>query len=429
MRELNKVGLALLTAVAAVGLVGSCFLPSGAQAAGDFIIMPRAELMALPTSGTAYSNLLSYASKTASSPDVSDQDDPDNVVVLAKALVAARTDNATRKAEVITALKAVQGTESGTRALALGRELAAYVLSADLIGYRDPAFVSWVSKMRTVATTSGPTSLTKCQEQRPNNWGMHCGASRVAADLYVGDTTDLNKAFAIFKGWLGDRSSYASFTYGDLSWQADSAHPVGINPKGATKSGVNIDGVLPDDMRRGGSFPTIGTDGVSYTWEALQGAFLEAELFRRAGMDVYSFEDSALARAAKFMYGKGHPASGDDEWQVSLINARYGTNYAEPSGAQPGKNFGFTDWLTLAPASVPSSTPTPATPTPTVAPTPTPTVAPTPTPTVEPTPSPSSCPVVATPAPVTVTDAINADTTLSAEDKARLIDLYGRFTQ
>ena len=67
-------------------------------------------------------------------------------------------------------------------------------------------------------------------------------------------------------------------------------------------------------------------------------------------------------------------------------------------------------------------------------PTPPPTVAPTPSPTVAPTPSPSACPVQtaapqATPDPVTVEEAINADTTLSAEDKARLIDLYGRFTQ
>ena len=33
----------------------------------------------------------------------------------------------------------------------------------------------------------------------------------------------------VFRGWLGDRSEYAGFKFGDLSWQADRSQPVGVN--------------------------------------------------------------------------------------------------------------------------------------------------------------------------------------------------------
>jgi hypothetical protein len=102
-------------------------------------------------------------------------------------------------------------------------------------------------------TLDGKT-LINTHEIRPNNWGTHAGASRVATDLYLGDKADLAKAAQVFKGWLGDRSAYAGFTYGDLAWQADPSKPVGINPKGATRNGHLIDGVLPDDQRRAGGF-------------------------------------------------------------------------------------------------------------------------------------------------------------------------------
>ena len=143
--------------------------------------------MSLPTSGAAWSSVVSWAAK-ARRRDLSNQNDPSNTVVLAKALVYARTGDAGRRAEVVAALSQVRGTEAGARALALGRELAAYVLAADLIGYRDPSFMSWAASMRTYPTTGGPPNLIACHEERPNNWGTHCGASRIAIDLYIGDS-------------------------------------------------------------------------------------------------------------------------------------------------------------------------------------------------------------------------------------------------
>ena len=199
--------------------------------------MSRSTLLALPTSGTAWSELKSWADKTVASPSVADQDDPDNVIVLAKALVYARTGTASYRTQVVDALVKVQSS-SIDRALALGRELTAYVLAADLVGYREPAFRAWVDKMRTVPTDSGPTSLIACHELRANNWGTHCGAARIAADLYLGDTEDLARAAWVFRGYLGDRAAYHSFKFGDdLSWQYQPSAPVAINPVGATAGG------------------------------------------------------------------------------------------------------------------------------------------------------------------------------------------------
>ena len=298
----------------------------------------------LPTSGPAWQGVLTWAAKTASSPTVSDQDDPDNVVVLAQALVYARTGDQVMRSQVLTALGKVQTSSIG-RALALGRELGAYVLAADYIGYRDPAFVAWVSRMRTAATSGGPTSLIKCHEQRPNNWGSWCGASRVIADLYLGDSTDLAKAVDVWRGWLGDRSAYAGFSYGDTSWQADPSKPVGINPVGATKSGHSIDGVLPDDQRRAGGF-TWPPPCENYVHEALQGTTLALAVLAENGVDLWDDSDAAAVRAFAWLYDVADcPASGDDSGNPWVPNHYAGTSFPATSPTSPGKGWGFQDWL------------------------------------------------------------------------------------
>ena len=70
-------------------------------------------------------------------------DQDNNVEVLAKALVYARTGDSKYRADVIANLKAAIGTEGGS-ALALAREAAAYALAADFIGLAqaDPQFDS-----------------------------------------------------------------------------------------------------------------------------------------------------------------------------------------------------------------------------------------------------------------------------------------------
>ena len=250
------------------------------------------------------------------------------------------------------------GTERGGRTLALGRGLVSYVIAADLIDLHaldprtDAAFRDWLRTVRFERLRPGsrPT-LVATHEVAPNNWGTHAGASRIAVDIYLGDTADLARAAAVVKGYLGDRSAYHGFRYGkDLSWQADASQPVGVNPPGAVLDGHAVGGVLPDDMRRGCAerFPPCPT---GYPWEAMQGAVVEAELLSRQGYDAWQWGDRALERAARFLMDVSRrydePAfapRGNDVWVAWLLNRRYGLRLPVSAPTRPGRGVGWTDW-------------------------------------------------------------------------------------
>jgi hypothetical protein len=303
------------------------------------------ELAALPTSGKAWDAVLAAANEAISDPKLSDQEDPDNVRVMARALVFARTGEARYRDEVVAACRAAIGTEAGGRTLALGRELAAYVIAADLVGLPadlEASFRAWLDSVRK-QELDGRT-LVSTHEDRPNNWGTHAGASRIAVALYLGDRADLERAARVFRGWLGDRASYAGFEYGELDWQADPANPVGINPVGSRRDGHSLDGVLPDDQRRAGAF-VWPPPKENYVWEALQGALAQAVMLERAGYDVWSWSDRALLRAATWLHTQASfPAEGDDTFSPWILNRAYGTSFPAPLPSRPGKNVGFTDW-------------------------------------------------------------------------------------
>jgi hypothetical protein len=313
-----------------------------------------AEIAALPTSGDAWNNVFSAAQDSCGSVDLTDNTDATNVCIMAKALVYARTDEATYAEDVLTAIREIVNAPTyDGRALALGRELGAYVIAADLIDLStyDPAldelFRTELTTLRTTYTWGAASNLIDCHEKRPNNWGAHCGATRAAIAVYLGDTADLERTAQVLKGYLGDRSSYAGFAYGgpndDLSWQCDPERPVGINPVGCERDGLSIDGVLPDDQRRGGSF-TTSPPKENYVWEALQGLLAQAVILYRAGYPVWDWEDRALLRAVEWLHGIDYPAEGDDTWEPHIVNYYYGTSFPAPTPARPGKNVGWTDW-------------------------------------------------------------------------------------
>lgn len=263
------------------------------------------------------------------------------MVTLAKALVYARTGDATKRAQVVDALVKVQSSKV-SRALELGRGLGAYVAAADYIGYRDPQFVAWVRKMLTVPVTGGPKTLTECSNVRPNNWGAWCTSSRILADLYLRDDADLAKTVSIYRGWLGDRAQYAGFSYGDTSWQCDPAKPVGINPD-CMKQGTDIGGVLPDDQRRAGSF-TVDAPCENYVHEALQGATLSAAILAENGYPAWSWSNAALKRAYVWLYAHKCGATGDDTGTPWVVNHYTGSEYPTDPAA-PGKGWTGHDYL------------------------------------------------------------------------------------
>jgi hypothetical protein len=156
--------------------------------AGPGVWLTREDLAGLPTSGQAWQQLKATADGNLGKPEIADQNSNHDVKTLAVALVYARTGDSGYRAKAADAIMAAIGTENGDRTLALGRNLVSYIVAADLIdlrGYdagREARFRDWLSSVRH-EDLSGRT-LISTHEDRPNNWGTHAGAARIAADIY-----------------------------------------------------------------------------------------------------------------------------------------------------------------------------------------------------------------------------------------------------
>ena len=109
-------------------------------------------------------------------------------------------------------------------------------------------------------------------------------------------------------------------------------------------NGFSVDGVLPDDQRRGGAF-TWPPPKENYVYGALQGALAAANILHRAGYDTWNWQDKALLRAYLWLHNEANfPPEGDDTWQLPLVDSVYGTDFWDGSPIRHGKNMGWTDW-------------------------------------------------------------------------------------
>jgi hypothetical protein len=299
------------------------------------------EILALPASGAAWESVASSA-RALSPLDLSDQDDPNDSRLLAAAMVAIRTggDVAGVRALILDAM----GTEDGGRTLALGRNLPCLVFAADLVGL-PPAdnvrFKAWLHAV--IRENLDGRTIISTHEDRPNNWGTWAGAARVAASAYIEDWADVRTAARVTAGWMGYPRAYAGFSWGDLDWQGGPA-PLGINLPGARLQGHSVDGVLPDDQRRGGAFEWP-PPCENYVWEALQGVVTELVVLDRLGLDMWTLRSSAPLRAVRWLHIEANcPAEGDDTWIPHVINKRYDRNFPAPIPSRHGKGPGFADW-------------------------------------------------------------------------------------
>ena len=353
--------IALVLALAGLATLAAVPLGSSADAASApraGIWISRADVKKLPMSGAAWRRVKAAADGELGKAEISEQDSTHDTNTIAAALVYARTDKPEYRAKAAEAILAAIGTEDGGRTLALGRNLLGYVIAADLIDLRalDPAgdarFREWLTGVRR-EELDGRT-LVNTHNQRPNNWGTHAGASRIAADVYLGDRADLDRAARVFRGFVGERAAYSGFRYGDLSWQADPSRPVGINPPGAIRDGLSIDGVIPDDMRRGGDF-RVPPGETEYPWDGLQGAVAQARILARQGYPAFKWQSRALLRATSFLwrmhrtYGGEWWADDDEAWVVWVVNRAYGTTFPAPPIRTPGESISWTDWTDALP--------------------------------------------------------------------------------
>jgi len=320
------------------------------------IWLTRTELDSLPMSGSGWNHVVSVANGSWGTPNISDQDSKHDTNVLGGALYAARTGNATIRTKTANAIMSAIGTEDDGRQLALGRNMVGYVIAADLINLpaydaaKGTKFASWISGLRT-RIIGQCDNLIRCHNNRPNNWGTHAGSSRIAIDAYLNDRTELALAAKTFKGWLGDRSTYAGFKYGELSWQCTSTAPVGINRADCGEKSS----ILPDDMRRGGSFQ-IPPKPTNYPWAALEGVVIQAELLSRQGYPAWDWgfnnlNDKAIKRALlklaeldRRFPGNNWWATGDDVATVWVAQHAYHAGFRTVTPVRAGKSIDFTDW-------------------------------------------------------------------------------------
>jgi len=323
-----------------------------ATSAANYLTTDGSSLLVLPTTGSAWTTLLRVADGDLGSPNLANQDNTNAGRTVAAALVYARTGQVAYRDKAIAELRGVPTSPlTSARVLSVARQVAGYAIAADLIGYRDPSFVSFMSGIRTryIANHGRWYNLTQTSEDTASNWGAWAMASRIAASRYVGDTTDIARAAKVFRGFLGDRSAYAGFRKTadfDPTWVCgDPALWVPINP---ATCGSKAGALVEDISRSGGAFPSVDNTGRTYSWETLGGATLSAQLLARAGYpDVYGWSDRAILRAAEFLQRNGGyaPLYNTNQYIPWAVNKAYKVTLGPVNPAGYGRQYGFTDWL------------------------------------------------------------------------------------
>jgi hypothetical protein len=331
----------------------------------------QSELMSLPTSGPAWDKLSETAYQNWGEANLRNQDSDHAIYTLAGALVYARTgDEALRMKVRDGIIEAKQSLDEPSEwqarngVLAAGRQLGAYVISADLINLAemDPAveeeFRSWLRMIRTqdIGTHGRWKSITYTCENTAANWGTFACASRIAASVYLDDTADVRRTADILRAWMGERRYYPADAPGEngyfqqtsdyrVSWSCNESAWIGVNPP-CVKSDINLDGAIVEDASRGGECCILRGDGFSYSWEVLQGVYVSAELLYRAGNfgNPYEWSDQALRRALDFMLRSDWKITTPATYVSWMANARYGTSYPEEA-VFGGRIMGWGDWL------------------------------------------------------------------------------------
>jgi chitodextrinase len=356
----------------ATGSSASSFSPLAADAAADgsgYLIGDRDAVMALPMAGGAWASMLKVADGGLGRAALSDQNNVHAGQTVAAALVYARTGDAAYRDKVVAQLRQVPSSSlAEATSLSVGRQLAGYVIAADLVGHRERSFVDFVDRIRTqdLGNHGRWRSVSQTSENTANNWGAWALASRIAASAYVGDTADVAESARIFRGFTGDRSAYAGFeTTVDFNPTWVCGNPASWVPINPASCGDRGGAIVEDISRSQGDYPGVDDAGLAYSWETLGGATLSAELLSHAGYpDVYQWGDRALLRAAEFLHRRGgYPAPySANQYIPWAINNAYGTALGPLNPAGHGRQFGFTDWLQTRHPSTPPAPPRPPVP-------------------------------------------------------------------
>jgi len=233
------------------------------------------------------------------------------------------------------------------------RHLQTYIISADLIDLAsfDPAlngkFRTWLANeiRANYSGGGGGGSVISTHDKKPNNFGTHAGATRIAAALYLGDARELKAARDVWYGWATGDPAYTpqTRTWTGTSWQCSSSNPRGINATGCSRNGVSLDGVIPEDQERCGEF-SVNPCETNYIHGAADGMTLSFWMLARQGENPWAWGDRAALRQMKWKYASGQAPYSGFRWQIPVIEKAYGIDLAGNAPTATSTNFGFADW-------------------------------------------------------------------------------------
>lgn len=329
----------------------------------DYMMISRSDLMALPTSGAAWDSLKSSADANAT-PDLCNQDNKADVNALAAGIVYARTGNETYKTKVISLINAAMASQRNgcnNAILAMGRQLGGYVLAADFVGYRDPAFISWLETIvnQNVGGHSRWYVLRFTAYDSASNWGVHALTSVTTVDIFLNRTADIEKDWKVFSsygvpyGWPFNKASSYNEQWSCIPTGSTGNLPIAINTA-CIKNGINLDGAPVEDSSRSpfGSYST-------YIHESLQGYAVMAQLWNRTGREGWTVNNSQVCRAAQFGNRAGKLNDSSVSYFVAhMANKFCGLNLPTKTPTSGGRMFGFSDYLYQ---NAPAVTPVPVT--------------------------------------------------------------------
>ncbi|WP_170182632.1 hypothetical protein [Blastococcus colisei] len=324
------------------------------SSSSEGILLSPAELMALPTSGPGWDAIMARVAKPYGGSYTLGTREDANKDVLAHALAGARLDNDAYKGFVRDKVERIMtAPRNDGDLLATLRQLQTYVVSADLIDLAsfDPAldarFRTWLAaEVRfSYSGGGGGGSVISNHDKKPNNYGTHAGATRVAAAIYLGDDAELQAARDVWYGWATGDPAYSHTTrkWTGTSWQCDPNRPAGINGAGCARDGQSLDGVIPEDQVRCGEFSRTPCE-TNYIHGATDGMTLAFWMLARQGEDPWAWGDHAALRQMQWKYANGQAPYSGFRWQIPVIEAAYGVDFAGNTADATSTNFGFADW-------------------------------------------------------------------------------------
>jgi hypothetical protein len=310
------------------------------------------ELAELPTKGSAWNAVLAVAEGDLGTASVADQDSSHDWKTLACALAAARTERADLRTKATNALSSAIGTEAGARWLAIGRNLGAYVISADVLGIHSGPIYEWLASFltRTLRAHNRDDEVAVGNWPSGSNASAQTGFVTAALCVYTKDFARLDTFWDGYRRYCGDRTSPVKQTSNSDAWQFVPSDPVAIQDKGAVKQGCRLDGAIGNDMSRGGD-DVCSPGWTLYPWVGVEGVVPAALVFARAGYPAWEIADEAIRRTHDYLWFL-RQTTGNPDWFdgrranecVYLVNRAYGTKFPCLSPVDGGRTFGFSDW-------------------------------------------------------------------------------------